>query len=308
MAETKKPTMRVAASIPRGPIRLNTSLAARRTKYVTDIVATIAAEISANAATSNSDCFASEVMEGESLALGAGRGFHVTLPLSRFDFSVRRYHWLVQVASRRVGSAFVATLVMANNFAATPDGHALTLALAAASLAAGSAFFIRQRRACVPLYDLRVAARRIFWVAAAAGSIVFGTLMGAMFVGQQFLQNVLGYSTLDAGVAIFPGVILTVLTAPLSARLVSAQGARFTLLTGYAFCLLGFVTMLLLWREGAAYWKIGLGYAFIGIGVGFAGTPASHALTGSVPVDRAGMASGTADLAARLFSRSSAHY
>ena len=35
---------------------------------------------------------------------------------------------------------------------------------------------------------------------------------------------------------------------------------------------------------------------FIGIGVGLAGTPASHSLTGSVPVQRAGMASGTADL------------
>ena len=34
----------------------------------------------------------------------------------------------------------------------------------------------------------------------------------------------------------------------------------------------------------------------VGIGVGFAGTPASHSLTGSVPVRRAGMASGTADL------------
>ena len=54
--------------------------------------------------------------------------------------------------------------------------------------------------------------------------------------------------------------------------------------------------MLLLWKEGIAYWKVGLGYALIGIGVGFAGTPASHSLTGSVPVERAGMASGTADL------------
>ena len=34
----------------------------------------------------------------------------------------------------------------------------------------------------------------------------------------------------------------------------------------------------------------------MGIGVGFAGTPASRSLTGSVPVKRAGMASGTADL------------
>jgi hypothetical protein len=41
---------------------------------------------------------------------------------------------------------------------------------------------------------------------------------------------------------------------------------------------------------------VGLAYVFIGIGVGFAGTPASHSLTGAVPVRRAGMASGTADL------------
>ena len=42
--------------------------------------------------------------------------------------------------------------------------------------------------------------------------------------------------------------------------------------------------MLLLWKEGIGYWKVGLGYALVGIGVGLAGTPASHSLTGSVPV------------------------
>jgi hypothetical protein len=68
------------------------------------------------------------------------------------------------------------------------------------------------------------------------------------------------------------------------------------MLTGYAFALLGFLTMLLLWQEDSSYWQVGLGYALIGIGVGFAGTPASHSLTGSVPVRRVGMASGTADL------------
>jgi hypothetical protein len=54
--------------------------------------------------------------------------------------------------------------------------------------------------------------------------------------------------------------------------------------------------MLLLWKEDISYWKVALGYAFVGIGVGLAGTPASHSLTGSVPVTRVGMASGTADL------------
>jgi MFS transporter, DHA2 family, multidrug resistance protein len=190
----------------------------------------------------------------------------------------------------------VATLVLAINFAPVPNEGAVALGLAAIAIAAAAAFVVRQRRAQAPLYDLAIAGRRIFWVAACAGIIVFGTLMGAMFVGQQFLQNVLGYSTLQAGVAIIPAALLMVLVAPRSAKLVDAHGARLTLLVGYAFCLLGFLTMLLLWKEDISYWKVGLGYAFIGIGVGFAGTPASHSLTGSVPVKRAGMASGTADL------------
>jgi DHA2 family multidrug resistance protein-like MFS transporter len=62
------------------------------------------------------------------------------------------------------------------------------------------------------------------------------------------------------------------------------------------FLVCAFLWMLLFWDEGAPYWRVGIAYAFIGIGVGFAGTPASHSLTGSVPVRRAGMASGTADL------------
>jgi EmrB/QacA subfamily drug resistance transporter len=190
----------------------------------------------------------------------------------------------------------IGSVVLAINFAAVPDENTLTLGLAAIGLAALVGFVVRQRRASNPLYDLDVASRRIFWVAACAGVIVFGSLMAAMFIGQQFLQNVLDYSTLDAGLAILPAVVGMVVVAPRSAKLVEARGARFTLLTGYVFCLLGFLCMYLLWDDGAAYWAVGLGYACVGIGVGFAGTPASHSLTGSVPVTRAGMASGTADL------------
>jgi DHA2 family multidrug resistance protein-like MFS transporter len=190
----------------------------------------------------------------------------------------------------------VAGVVLAINFAAVPNRGALVLGLAAIALAAGIAFVIRQRRVRVPLYDLHVAGRRIFWVAACAGVIVFGTLMGAMFVGQQFLQNVLGYSTIEAGAAILPAAAAMVVIAPRSAKLVEARGSRFTLLVGYACCFLGFLVMLVMWDEGSSYWVIALAYALVGAGVGFAGTPASHSLTGSVPVTRAGMASGTADL------------
>ena len=190
----------------------------------------------------------------------------------------------------------VGALVLGINFAAVPNKTALIVGLFAVAAAGLVAFYIRQRRAENPLYDLDVAARPTFWVAGCAGLIVFGSLMGSMYIGQQFLQNVLGYSTVDAGLAILPAVFCMVLVAPRSAKLVEARGARFTLLLGYVFVLLGFLTMLLLWKENIAYWKVGLGYAFVGIGVGFAGTPASHSLTGSVPVKRVGMASGTADL------------
>ena len=190
----------------------------------------------------------------------------------------------------------VGALILGINFAAVPNKTTLVVSLFIVAGMGLVAFYIRQRRAANPLYDLDIAARPTFWVAGCAGLIVFGSLMGSMYIGQQFLQNVLGYSTVDAGLAILPAVFCMILVAPRSAKLIEAKGARFTLLFGYVFVLLGFLTMLLLWKENIAYWKVGLGYAFVGIGVGLAGTPASHSLTGSVPVRRVGMASGTADL------------
>ena len=121
--------------------------------------------------------------------------------------------------------------------------------------------------------------------------------MGAMFIGQQFLQNVLGYSTLEAGLAILPAAFCMVLVAPRSAKLVEARGARFTLLFGYVF-----VPARLphdarcSGRRASRTGRSGSATRSSASASGFAGTPASHSLTGSVPVQRAGMASGTADL------------
>src|SRR5256885_2241588 len=191
------------------------------------------------------------------------------------------------------GMAYPTTLAL---IAALWSGPARTRAIALWAATGGAIAALGPLCSGILLYDLHPAARPTFWVAACAGIIVFGSLMGAMFIGQQFLQNVLGYSTVDAGLAILPAAAFMVVVAPRSAKLVEARGARFTLLFGYLFVFLGFVTMLLLWKENISYWKVALGYSFVGIGVGLAGTPASHSLTGSVPVKRVGMASGTADL------------
>ncbi len=190
----------------------------------------------------------------------------------------------------------VGALILAINFAPVPNQTTLTVVLAVIAVLGLVLFALRERRARNPLYDLEIASRPPFWVGACAGIIVFGSLMGAMFIGQQFLQNVLAYSTVDAGLSILPAAIFMVLVAPRSAKIIEARGTRVCVLIGQAFVLAAFLWMLIFWKDGIPYWKVGVGYAIVGIGVGLAGPPTSNALTGSVPVKRVGMASGTADL------------
>ena len=195
-----------------------------------------------------------------------------------------------------LSAVLVGALIVAINFLPVPNEQTVAIVLLAVAAVAGVLFVVRQRRARNPLYDLRVAARPTFWVAAIAGIIVFGSLMGAAYISQQFLQNVLGYSTLGAGAAILPAGIFMVLVAPRSAKLVGLHGSRRTLLTGQSLLFLAFLAMLLFWKENISYWEVAIPYVFLGIGVGLSGTPSSNSLTGSVPVMRVGMASGTADL------------
>jgi MFS family permease len=195
-----------------------------------------------------------------------------------------------------LSAVLVGGLIVSINFLPVPSERTVALVLLAVAAVAAVLFVLRQRRAPNPLYDLQVAKRPTFWVAATAGIIIFGSLMGAAYISQQFVQNVLGYSTLEAGAAILPAGIFMVLVAPRSAKLVQANGSRRTLLTGQSMLFIAFLLMLLFWKEDIPYWQLAIPYVFLGIGVGLSGTPSSNSLTGSVPVTRVGMASGTADL------------
>src|SRR4051812_41401682 len=146
---------------------------------------------------------------------GWGSVFLVTLPLAAVALvmALRLVPSHVNETTERVdniggvlSAVPIGALVVAINFAPVPGEEKVAIGRGVVALLAFAGFFVRQRRARVPLYDLAVAARRTFWVAACAGIIVFGSLMAAAFIGQQFLQNVLDYSTLDAGAAILPAV------------------------------------------------------------------------------------------------------
>ena len=179
-----------------------------------------------------------------------------------------------------------------------PNEQTLALGLLVVALAAAIAFVLRRAPGGESALRPRTSPRaRPSGSRRCAGIIVFGSLMGAAFISQQYLQNVLGYSTLEAGAAILPAVVFMVLVAPRSAKLVGSHGSRAHAarradahpprLRRDAPALAGGHPVL----EGRARRS-----CFLGVGVGLAGTPSSNSLTGSVPVTRVGMASGTADL------------
>jgi len=233
-----------------------------------------------------------------------GSAFVITIPLA--VLAIILAVWVVPrhagESDRKVDNAggllsvvAISTLVLALNFASVPNGATLALILGAVAVSTLVLFGWRQRRAVDPLFDLHVARRRIFWVAALAGIIAFGALMGSLFIGQQFLQDVLGYSALEAGLAVLPSPVLMVCLAPMSARLIAARGARFTLIIAFVLIGAGFAVMLT-WKEGIGYPLVGVAYALVGAGIALGGTPSSRSVMSSVPVHRAGMGSATTDL------------
>ncbi len=171
-----------------------------------------------------------------------------------------------------------------------------TLICLAAALVALAAFLWRQTKAPRPLVDLPLARARTFWVAFVAGAVTFGSLIGVMFVGQQFTQNVLGYDPLKAAAVVVPAAICMALFGQLAGRLVTRLGSRFSFTIGLVIVAAAFLLILLTWSSGASIGWVLAGYALIGSGVGLCVTPASRSLMSSVPPVRGGMGSAFLDL------------
>ncbi|MDO8730954.1 MAG: MFS transporter [Actinomycetota bacterium] len=170
------------------------------------------------------------------------------------------------------------------------------LSILAVTVVAFVGFLLRQSRAPRPLVSLPLAKQRTFWVAFVGGSIAFGSLIGAMFIGQQFTQNVLGYDTLSAAAVVLPSAICSALFGQLAGQLIIKRGSRSSLSLGLLAVAIAFVLMLVTWKPGTSIGWVLAAYAFVGTGVGLAATPASRALMSSVPASHAGMGSAFLDL------------
>ncbi len=166
----------------------------------------------------------------------------------------------------------------------------------AIGLVLGAAFFVRQLRIPNPLLDLRAMKVPTFWIATVAGTVGLGGMIGTLFLGQQFLQDVLGYSALDAALCTLPSGVALIGVAPLAGKLLVKLGTRAVLLLGSLILTTSFTVILFLWGLGTSVAVVLLAYLLLGAGVSFLGSATTHSLMASLPRRRSGMGSAVIDL------------
>ncbi len=191
-------------------------------------------------------------------------------------------------------------------------GAARTVTLLAASAASLVAFLIVETRVEAPLMPLRIFRLREVAAANAVGLLLGGSFFGFIFIGTLYMQQVLGYSALQTGVAWLAASLTSVALAGLSQLLVTRISAGRVMALGMALIAGG-----ALWATQVPvhghFWSALAGAFFIaGAGTAFAFIPVSIAGLAGVSEREAGLASGLLNTSQQLggaigFPRSPTH-
>lgn len=170
------------------------------------------------------------------------------------------------------------------------------VAFVAVFLVSAGVFWWREHRTDNPLFDFVAASAPTFWVAFVAALAAFGALAGTMYIGQQYMQNVIGLHPSESALMTLFFAVPLVASAPISSRMIVAKGTRVTMAVGLISICTGFVVVISTWHAGESLVWVALAEVALGHGVGVAAAPSGRSLTSSLPRSRAGMGSGATDL------------
>ena len=183
----------------------------------------------------------------------------------------------------------ILTLVFAIVILPSRGFDALVMSLFLVSFFSFVAFVVCETKVKFPLLDLDAFGNRRFSVACFMMFLIAFTQLGIMFLAQEFLQNVLGYSALFAGLAVLPCSLASFVFAPISAKLDGRFGSKLVVAAGFLITGIGF-TVGLFWTVNSGYLSIFAVYLLIGIGLGLVMTPVTNAIMGSLSQAKAGVA------------------
>jgi len=176
---------------------------------------------------------------------------------------------------------------------------AATLGPLLSGLAVLVVFGLWELRAEHPMLDLRFFRNRTFSSATAAINMVFFAMFGTFFLLTQYLQLVLGYGTLEAGVRMLPMAFTMMVAAPSSAKFVEKFGNRKVVSTGLLIVGLG---LLLLAQSdvNTPYWHLVVAIVTMAVGMGLSMAPSTTGIMASLPLRKAGVGSAVNDTTREL--------
>ncbi len=163
----------------------------------------------------------------------------------------------------------------------------VAFAVAAVTL---TGFVLLERGQRAPLLDLSLFRNRTFVGANVAVLLIALAMFGVFFFMSLYMQNVLGYSAVQAGAAFLPMTVLIIVVAPIAGRLADKIGSRW-LVTGGMLLMVVHLTLFSLQGADSGFWQLLPAFLVGGVGMAAVMTPASAAAMKSVPVDKAGVGS-----------------
>jgi EmrB/QacA subfamily drug resistance transporter len=178
-------------------------------------------------------------------------------------------------------------LIEANGYGWTSARIVGSFVVAVVSL---TSFIAIERRRRSPMLDLSLFRSGTYTGANVAMLLVALSMFGVFFFVSLYMQNVLGYSAVQAGAAFLPMTLIIILVAPIAGKSSDRFGSRWLMTIGMV--LLG-VQLLYLSQLGpdAEFWNLLPGLLVGGLGMAMTMTPTAAAATRAVPVHKAGVGS-----------------
>ncbi len=160
-------------------------------------------------------------------------------------------------------------------------------------------FVVWERHSDHPMLPLRFFSQRRYSAAIGALALVLFALLGLFFLMTQYLQFVLGYSALEAGLRIAPVALALLVIAPLSVVVAHRVGTKYVVTAGLALIALGLGLLSQTTVQGTYRDCIGP-FLVLGVGVALSLAPCTESVMGSLPKEEAGVGSATNDTAMQV--------
>ncbi|GGF46572.1 MFS transporter [Microbacterium sorbitolivorans] len=187
-----------------------------------------------------------------------------------------------------IGSLVFAILNAAENGWGTPA----TIAGFIAAAVILAAFVFAEARAAQPIMPLRLFASRVRTGAYVARLLYMATMIGFFFFLSQYMQEALGFSALQAGLAFLPMTLVNFAVAVFIPRISRRFGDAATLIVGVALTLVGIFWLSRITVDSSYLTAVALPMLVVGVGQGFAFAPLTNFGIRGATASDAGAASG----------------